>query len=120
MSSPSSEGSGAEEEPKGLRAIFSMKREELPFALLMFGYFFLVITSFWILKPVKKSLFIEFYDESGVEILGALPQEIDVSTDAFGALRADCTFGSGSWMASGDEYTWSGSRYQALATKGTF
>jgi AAA family ATP:ADP antiporter len=31
----------------------------------MFGYFFLVITSFWILKPIKKSLFIEHYDETG-------------------------------------------------------
>jgi AAA family ATP:ADP antiporter len=36
----------------------------------MFGYFFLVITSFWILKPVKKSLFIEFYDKGGFDLLG--------------------------------------------------
>ncbi len=60
------------EKPGGLRAIFAFRREELPFALLMFGYFFLVITSFWILKPIKKSLFIIFYEESGFEVLGTV------------------------------------------------
>jgi AAA family ATP:ADP antiporter len=58
------------EKQSGLRAIFAFRREELPFALLMFGYFFLVITSFWILKPIKKTLFIEFYDTSGLHLLG--------------------------------------------------
>jgi AAA family ATP:ADP antiporter len=36
----------------------------------MFTYFFLVITCFWILKPIKKGLFIQFYDEAGFELLG--------------------------------------------------
>ena len=48
-----------------LKAIFDIQRSELPLAILMFSYFFLVITSFWILKPIKKSLFIEFYDKDG-------------------------------------------------------
>ena len=52
------------------RDIMRIRREELPLALLMFGYFFLVITSFWILKPLKKSLFIIFYDESGFNLFG--------------------------------------------------
>jgi AAA family ATP:ADP antiporter len=52
-----------------LRAIFDIRREELPLALLMSSYFFLVITSFWILKPLKKSLFIQFYDQSGFQLL---------------------------------------------------
>ena len=47
-----------------------VRREELPLALLMFGYFFLVITCFWILKPIKKGLFIEFYDQTGFDLLG--------------------------------------------------
>lgn len=47
------------------KAIFDVHPGELPLALLMFTYFFLVITSFWILKPVKKALFIEFYDQTG-------------------------------------------------------
>ncbi len=39
-------------------------------ALLMFFYFFLVIVSFWILKPIKKSIFITFYDQTGFNIWG--------------------------------------------------
>ena len=54
------------------KAVFTVERSELPFALLMFSYFFLVITSFWILKPIKKSLFIEHYDQSGFDLLGWL------------------------------------------------
>jgi AAA family ATP:ADP antiporter len=57
------------EKPKGLKAVFNLRREDLPFALLMFGYFFLVITSFWILKPVKKTIFITFYDQTGFDLL---------------------------------------------------
>jgi AAA family ATP:ADP antiporter len=52
------------------KAMFDIRRSELPLTLLMFSYFFLVITSFWILKPIKKSLFIEFYDKSGFDLLG--------------------------------------------------
>ena len=39
---------------KTFRAFVDIKSDELPLALLMFGYFFLVITTFWILKPIKK------------------------------------------------------------------
>lgn len=55
---------------KTLQAFLDIKRDELPLAIFMFGYFFLVITSFWILKPIKKGLFIEFYDETGFDLLG--------------------------------------------------
>jgi AAA family ATP:ADP antiporter len=51
-----------------LKAFMDVRREELPLSLLMFGYFFLVITSFWILKPLKKALFIEYYDQAGVDL----------------------------------------------------
>ena len=51
-------------------ASMSINREEWPLAILMFSYFFLVITCFWILKPIKKGLFIEFYDEAGFDLLG--------------------------------------------------
>jgi AAA family ATP:ADP antiporter len=47
------------------RAFLNIRREELGLSLLMFSYFFLVITSFWILKPIKKGLFIDFYREGG-------------------------------------------------------
>ena len=55
---------------KKLQGFMDIRREELPLALLMFSYFFLVITCFWILKPIKKGLFIEFYDEAGFDLLG--------------------------------------------------
>ncbi|MCP4634166.1 MAG: hypothetical protein GY855_14670, partial [candidate division Zixibacteria bacterium] len=51
------------------KAVMNIRRHELPLALLMFGYFFLVISSFWILKPLKKSLFISYYQTSGLDIL---------------------------------------------------
>ncbi|MEM7232446.1 MAG: Npt1/Npt2 family nucleotide transporter [Planctomycetota bacterium] len=51
-----------------LKAILDVRRHELPFALSMFAYFLLVITSFWVLKPIKKSIFIQFYDESGFQL----------------------------------------------------
>ena len=41
---------------------------ERAFTGLMLGYFFLVTTTFWILKPLKKALFIEFYDTSGLDL----------------------------------------------------
>jgi hypothetical protein len=52
-----------------LKAIFTLQKSEVPLALLMFSYFFLVITSFWILKPIKKALFIEYYDQTGFDLL---------------------------------------------------
>jgi AAA family ATP:ADP antiporter len=40
-------------------------RGEWPFVVLMFFYWFAVITTFWILKPIKKALFIDFYNVGG-------------------------------------------------------
>jgi AAA family ATP:ADP antiporter len=50
------------------RAFMDIRKNELTLSLLMFSYFFLVITSFWILKPLKKTLFIGFYQENGFEL----------------------------------------------------
>jgi AAA family ATP:ADP antiporter len=55
--------------PSALRAVIDVRREELPLALLMAAHFFLVITVFWILKPIKKGLFIQHYDEGGFTLL---------------------------------------------------
>jgi len=41
---------------------------ERAFTGLMLAYFVLVTTTFWILKPLKKALFIEFYDTSGLDL----------------------------------------------------
>ena len=53
-----------------LGAVGAVRRDEWPFALLMFTYVFLVIGTFWILKPLKKGLFIEFYDKGGFDLAG--------------------------------------------------
>lgn len=53
-----------------LKAIQDIRREELPKALLMCAYFFLVITIFWVLKPMKKGVFISFYQEGGFDLFG--------------------------------------------------
>jgi AAA family ATP:ADP antiporter len=47
-----------------------LSRRDLMLAPVMFGYFFLVITTFWILKPIKKTFFLSYYRTSGVDILG--------------------------------------------------
>jgi len=51
------------------KAIVDIRRDELPLAVLMFVYFFLVITTFWILKPIKKTVFLQYYEGSGFEVL---------------------------------------------------
>lgn len=51
-----------------LSEIVAIRRGEWPLALLLFGYFFTVVTTFWILKPLKKGLFIGFFRENGVAL----------------------------------------------------
>lgn len=54
--------------PSPLRAILDVRRGEWGLALSMFGYFFLVITTFWILKPLKKAVFVEHYELPGLDL----------------------------------------------------
>jgi ATP:ADP antiporter, AAA family len=53
-----------------LKTFVNVRRGEWTLALSMFLYFFLVITTFWVLKPIKKTIFIGHYDESGFDLLG--------------------------------------------------
>ena len=46
-----------------LKQIMAIRRDEMPQTLLMSSYFFLVIATFWILRPLKTGLFIQFYDQ---------------------------------------------------------
>lgn len=55
---------------EGKPRLLAIRRDEWPLALSLLAYFFLVITTFWILKPLKKGLFIGFYKAGGFEILG--------------------------------------------------
>lgn len=52
-----------------LKQILNVRREEAPLAIFMFFYFFLVIATFWILKPIKKGLFLEYYHLQGFDLL---------------------------------------------------
>ncbi len=52
------------------KQIITIKRQEWPLALSFSVYFFLVISTFWILKPLKKELLVGFYKEEGLDLLG--------------------------------------------------
>ncbi|AKF09602.1 NTP/NDP exchange transporter [Sandaracinus amylolyticus] len=47
-----------------------MRPGEWPLAIPMFAQFFLVIATFWVLKPIKKGIFVAFYDEHGLDLGG--------------------------------------------------
>ncbi|MDD9967151.1 MAG: Npt1/Npt2 family nucleotide transporter [Myxococcales bacterium] len=83
-----------------LKAILDIRREELPQALMMFLYFLLVITTFWILKPIKKALFISHYKEAGGFHFGSLSFDaaqaelLAKTLNMFVALAATMAFGA--------------------------
>ncbi|MDB4987330.1 MAG: transporter [Myxococcaceae bacterium] len=51
-----------------IKALFELRDDELAPTLLMSAYFFLVITTFWMLKPIKKSAFLGFYRGSKLQL----------------------------------------------------
>jgi ATP:ADP antiporter, AAA family len=54
-----------------LRAFLDIRGPEWPLALSMCGSFFLIITTFWILKPIKKVVFLNYYRElDGLDLWG--------------------------------------------------
>ncbi|MGM0576121.1 MAG: NTP/NDP exchange transporter [Myxococcota bacterium] len=60
----------AQQQRHPLKQFSAALREHGALALLMFLYFFLVIATFWILKPLKNAFFLTYYDEEGIELLG--------------------------------------------------
>jgi AAA family ATP:ADP antiporter len=46
-----------------MKHLIKIHQKELFFSVNMFSIFFLIITTFWILKPLKKGLFYTFYKE---------------------------------------------------------
>jgi len=55
------------------RASFlGLSEKESKFSFWMICYFFFVIATFWVLKPLKKTLFIQFYDKTQFDFLGYL------------------------------------------------
>jgi AAA family ATP:ADP antiporter len=49
---------------------FDVKRREWPDVLMMSFFFFLVISVFWVLKPMKRGLLVNLYQESPLAFLG--------------------------------------------------
>lgn len=49
---------------------FDIKREEWLNVLLMSLFFFMIIATFWILKPLKRGLLVNFYQDNPLQILG--------------------------------------------------
>lgn len=60
------------ERPQGqaARFVLDVRHGERTFTAAMFAYFFLVIAAFWVLKPLKKALFIGFYEQAGMTLAG--------------------------------------------------
>jgi AAA family ATP:ADP antiporter len=48
----------------------SARRRRGLFALAMAANFFLIVTAFWVLKPLKKGLFVRTYDATGLVLAG--------------------------------------------------
>lgn len=44
-----------------LKKVVNVRKDEAPLVFLMFSYFFIVISTFWILKPIKKAVFVGYY-----------------------------------------------------------
>ena len=53
-----------------LRALLDVRPGERLLAASMAGYFFLVISIFWVLKPIKKAVFVQTYDQVPFDLLG--------------------------------------------------
>lgn len=56
--------------PRTVSALFRLPRGEGRRALYMLASLFLVITSFWMLKPLRKARFLEHYDAAGLTLFG--------------------------------------------------
>jgi ATP:ADP antiporter, AAA family len=54
----------------GLKDLIAIRKGEWPLALLLCAYFFTVVTTFWILKPLKKGVFIGHFKAAGITMLG--------------------------------------------------
>src|SRR5215204_4046303 len=53
-----------------MKLVADLAPGERSFTITMFAYLFLVTATFWILKPLKKALFIQYYDASGLTLAG--------------------------------------------------
>lgn len=50
---------------------FDIKRKEWPNVIMMSLFFFMIIATFWILKPLKRGLLVNFYQSNPLQFMGA-------------------------------------------------
>jgi len=50
---------------------FDIKKKEWPNVIMMSLFFFMVIATFWVLKPIKRGLLVNFYQNNPLHLLGA-------------------------------------------------
>lgn len=79
------------------KQVFAVRRQEWPLTLSLSVYFFLVITTFWILKPIKKELFVGFYRDHelqvfGTQLSGASAEQLAKLLNMFVAVLAVAAF----------------------------
>ncbi len=53
-----------------VKELWMLRVQERLHAVLMFSYFFLIISAYWLIKPVKKSLLVGYYQVSGLTLFG--------------------------------------------------
>lgn len=52
------------------RQFADIRRDEWPTALMLSAYFFLVIATFWILKPLKRGVIVNYFGDDPIRFLG--------------------------------------------------
>lgn len=52
------------------RELWLLRRNERLHAVLMFSYFFFIVSAYWLIKPIKKALLVEYYQANGLTMLG--------------------------------------------------
>ncbi|MBI5193824.1 MAG: hypothetical protein HZA08_10345 [Nitrospirae bacterium] len=85
-----------------VKELWILRAHERWHAILMFSYFFLIISTYWLIKPVKKALLVGYYQVSGLTLAGwyldaAQVELIAKELNMFLALAAAILF---SWLAS--------------------
>lgn len=49
---------------------FDIKKDEWPNVIMMSLFFFMVIATFWVLKPLKRGLLVNFYQDNPLHLMG--------------------------------------------------
>jgi AAA family ATP:ADP antiporter len=57
-------------EPGFIGQFHAIRRDEWPKALSMCSFFFLIIATFWVLKPIKRGLIVHYFSDNPIRLLG--------------------------------------------------